>query len=109
MSEDVAANSIKIGSSRKREGELGQFGIGLKASCMSLGSKFTLETSPQNSNEEYVLVFDEQDFLSKGNWNDFEIQIKDGADKGKSFTRIKIEKLKINLKRQTKLESLMVR
>ncbi|MFA6408470.1 MAG: helix-turn-helix domain-containing protein [Candidatus Paceibacterota bacterium] len=95
MSEDVAANSIKIGSSRKREGELGQFGIGLKASCMSLGGKFTLETSPQNSKEEYVLVFDEQDFLSKGNWNDFEIQIKDGTDKGKSFTRIKIEKLKI--------------
>ncbi|MFA7302476.1 MAG: helix-turn-helix domain-containing protein [Candidatus Paceibacterota bacterium] len=95
MSEDVAANSIKIGSSRKREGELGQFGIGLKASCMSLGGKFTLETSPQDSDEEYILVFDEEDFLSKGNWNDFEITIKNGADKGKSFTRIKIEKFKI--------------
>ena len=95
MTEEVAANSIKIGSSRKREGELGQFGIGLKAACMSLGGKFTLETSPQDCEEEYRLVFDEEEFLSTGNWDDFEIQIKDGADKGKSFTRIKIEKLKI--------------
>lgn len=95
MNEDVAANSIKLGSSRKREGDLGQFGIGLKAACMSLGKKFTLETSPKGHDEEYVLVFDEDDFVSTGNWKDFEIQIKNGADKGKSFTRIKIEKLKI--------------
>jgi len=95
MTEEVAANSIKIGSSRKHEGELGQFGIGLKASCMSMGSKFTLETSPQDSDEEYVLVFDEQDFISSGNWSDFEIKIKSGAEKKKSFTRIRIEKLKL--------------
>lgn len=95
MNEEVAGNSIKLGSSRKREGDLGQFGIGLKASCMSLGKKFTLETSPKGHDEEYILVFDEDEFLSTGNWADFEIQIKKGADKNKSFTRIKIEKLKI--------------
>ncbi|MBI2410170.1 ATP-binding protein [Candidatus Kaiserbacteria bacterium] len=95
MTEEVAANSIKIGSSRKREGELGQFGIGLKASCMSLGSKFTLETSPLKTNEEYVLIFDEKDFIERGSWGDFEIQIKSGSDIDKSFTRITIEKLKI--------------
>lgn len=95
MTEEQAANSIKLGSSKKQDGDLGQFGIGLKASCMSLGGKFTLETSPRNSRKEYFLVFDEQDFLSKGSWSDFEIQIKSGSDKEKSFTRIKIEKLKI--------------
>lgn len=95
MNEEIAGNSIKLGSSRKREGDLGQFGIGLKASCMSLGKKFTLKTSPKGHDEEYVLVFDEDEFLSTGNWADFEIQIKKGADKNKSFTRIKIEKLKI--------------
>lgn len=95
MDEAVAGNSIKLGSSRKKEGDLGQFGIGLKAACMSLGKKFTLETSPKGHDEEYVLIFDEDDFVSTGNWKEFEIQIKKGADKGKSFTRIKIEKLKI--------------
>lgn len=95
MTEEAAANSIKIGSSGKRDGELGQFGIGLKASCMSMGGKFTLETSPKGSDEEYILVFDEQDFISSGKWSDFEIKIKGGSDKNKSFTRIKIEKLKM--------------
>ncbi|MBM3261197.1 hypothetical protein FJY93_02155 [Candidatus Kaiserbacteria bacterium] len=95
MDEEVAANSIKLGSSRKKEGDLGQFGIGLKAACMSLGKKFTLETSPKNHDEEFVLIFDEDDFVSTGNWKEFELQIKKGADKNKSFTRIKIEKLKI--------------
>jgi len=95
MSEDVAANSIKLGSSRKRDGDLGQFGIGLKASCMSLGKRFTLETSPKGHDEEYILVFDEDEFLQKGDWADFEINIKTGADREKSFTRIKIEKLKV--------------
>ena len=95
MNKEVASSSIKLGSSRKREGDLGQFGIGLKASCMSLGKKFTLETSPKGDDEEYILVFDEDEFLSIGDWADFEIKIKKGSDKDKSFTRIKIEKLKI--------------
>ncbi len=94
MDEETASSSITLGSSNKKEGELGQFGIGLKSSCMSLGKKFTLETSPKGSDEEYILVFDEDEFLSKGSWSDFEIKIKKGADKDKSFTRIKIEKLK---------------
>jgi predicted DNA-binding protein YlxM (UPF0122 family) len=95
MNEEVAGNSIKLGSSGKKDGDLGQFGIGLKASCMSLGKKFTLETSPKGHDEEYVLVFDEDEFLSAGNWADFEIKIKKGTDKERSFTRVKIEKLKI--------------
>jgi len=95
MTEDVAANSIKLGSSHKKEGDLGQFGIGLKAACMSLGKKFILETSPKGHDEEYVLVFDEEDFIKTGDWKNFEIQIKKGADKNKSFTQIKIERLKI--------------
>jgi len=95
MSEEVAANSIKLGSSGKKEGHLGKFGVGLKSSCMSLGKKFTLETSPEGSEEEYVLVFDEDEFVSSGDWSNFEMKIKGGAEKSKSFTRIKIEKLKI--------------
>jgi len=95
MNKDIAINSIKLGSSQKKEGELGQFGIGLKAACMSLGKKFTLETSTKGIDEEYIIVFDEDDFLKNGNWSDFEIKIKSGADKNSAFTRIKIEKLKI--------------
>lgn len=95
MNKEVASKSIVLGSSNKKEGELGQFGIGLKTSCMSLGKRFTLETSPRNTDEEYVVIFDEDEFLSSGDWSDFEIKIKSGVDKNKSFTRIKIEKLRI--------------
>ncbi len=95
MNEEVAGNSIKLGSSKKKDGDLGQFGIGLKASCMSLGKKFTLETSPKGHDEEYVLIFDEDEFLATGKWDQFEIKINKGADKDRSFTRIRIDKLKI--------------
>lgn len=96
MSKDVASRSIVLGDSIKKEGKLGKFGIGLKTSCMSLGKKFTLETSPVGTDEEYILVFDEEEFLSTGSWHEFDIKIKEGVDKKKSFTRISIEKLRIN-------------
>ncbi len=95
MDEKVASNSIKLGSSDKKAGELGQFGIGLKSACMSLGKKFTIETSPKGSDEEYILIFDEDEFITNGSWSDFEIKIKKGTDINKSFTKIKIEELKI--------------
>jgi len=95
MDEKVASNSIKLGSSSKKIGELGQFGVGLKSACMSLGKKFTIETSPKGSDEECILVFDEDEFITSGSWSDFEIKIKKGTDAKKSFTKIKIEKLKI--------------
>ena len=95
MNEEVASNSIKLGASSKKTGELGQFGIGLKSACMSLGKKFTLETSSKGSNEEYILVFDEDEFIANGSWSDFEIKIKKGTDINRSFTKIKIEKLRI--------------
>lgn len=95
MNKEKAKNSIILGSSKKKEGELGQFGLGLKTACMSLGGKFIIETSIKNSDEEYSLVFDENEFIKSGDWNDFEIKIKNGIDKGKSFTRIIIENLRI--------------
>lgn len=96
MDKSIASQSIILGNSSKKEGELGKFGIGLKTSCMSLGKKFTLETTPKGSSEEYVLVFDEDEFMKTGSWHEFEIKIKEGVKEDHSFTRITIEKLRIN-------------
>ncbi len=97
MDKKTAAESIVLGKSNKKAGELGQFGLGLKTACMSLGKRFVIETTTKNSDELYILTFDEDEFLSQktSDWSNFEIKVKKGVEKGKSGTKITIEKLKV--------------
>jgi len=97
MSKDITKESIILGKSNKKAGQLGQFGLGLKTACMSLGKRFTIETTTKNSDELYKIIFDEEDFLQKGDWSDFEIITKNGIDTEKSGTKIVIDKLRIKL------------
>ena len=50
MTEDQAAKAIRLGFSEK-QGQLGEFGLGLKTSTSFLGRGFTLITTPQDSDE----------------------------------------------------------
>ena len=94
MSEDTAAKSIRLGYSEKK-GQLGEFGLGLKTSTSFLGRGFTLITTPRDSNEEYVLEYDEDHWLEHGDWNKYPFIVNRGVDPASSGTTVIIRKPKI--------------
>lgn len=106
MSKNEASRALKLGYSEK-ENALGEFGLGLKSACTSLGEQFILRAFPLNSKTGYQYTYDEKEWLSRGNKNDWrdELQIYEKSKK-KHGTEIKIEKLKKRFNRQRKKEVL---
>ncbi|HQO27844.1 MAG TPA: ATP-binding protein, partial [Candidatus Pacearchaeota archaeon] len=96
MDKKTASQSIVLGFSNKQAGQLGEFGLGLKTACSSLGKKFTVNTTPYGSNEGYRIIFDEDEFEQKGEWKEFSIIIEKGFNAQEGGTKIVIEKLKFN-------------
>lgn len=97
MDKKTAQGSIVLGLSKKSNGQLGQFGLGLKTAASSLGGKFRITTTKRGDDEEYEIEFDEKKFITEGDWKDFEMIVKKGTNKGKSGTRIAIEDLKFKV------------
>lgn len=96
MDEITASNSIRLAHSSKRN-QLGEFGLGLKTACASLGEKFEIETKQLNSEEEYVLEYDEEEWLKSGDWNNYEMQVKNSTDKQRSGTVIRVSRLRFKI------------
>lgn len=96
MDEITASNSIRLARSSKVN-QLGEFGLGLKTACTSLGQKFEIETKQLNSEEEYVLEYDEEQWLKSGDWNNYEMQVKNSTDKQRSGTVIRVSKLRFKI------------
>lgn len=94
MNEEQAAKAIRLGFSEKK-GQLGEFGLGLKTSTSFLGKSFTLITTPRDSDEEYVLEYDEDHWLKHGDWNKYPFIINRGVSPEKSGTTVIVHKLKI--------------
>lgn len=92
MSEDSAANSIRLAHSVKKN-KLGEFGLGLKTAATSLGKKFRITTKEKDSADEYTLEYDEDKWLKEGDWTKHEMKIKSGVEKKKSGTTIAISSL----------------
>lgn len=95
MSKEAAAKSIVLAHSKKRD-SLGEFGLGMKTACMSLGRVMSLETTQAGSKEKYSLVYDQDEFLRKGDWNHFPLNTS-SATSTEHGTTIKISKLKVRL------------
>ena len=95
MNKQKAKESIILAQSSKEAGQLGQFGLGLKTACMSLGGKFTISTTTEDNDEMYSIVFDEDEFIKTGNWQEYEMKIEKGVDRKRTGTKIRIEKLRI--------------
>lgn len=94
MTEDKATKAIRLGFSDKK-GQLGEFGLGLKTSTSFLGKSFTLITTPIDSDEEYVLEYDEDHWLEYGDWNKYPFIVNRGIKPKKSGTTIIIHNLKV--------------
>lgn len=93
MDENTAEKALKLAYSEKKN-QLGEFGLGLKTACQSLGKKFIVSTTQKNQNEEYVIEFDEDDWMKSGDWKKHIMKIRMTKEK-KSGTSVIIEKLKI--------------
>ena len=96
MTEEQAAKSIRLGFSEKKL-QLGEFGLGLKTSTSFLGHGFTLITSPRNSEEEYILEYDQDHWLEHGDWNKYPFIVNRGVEPAKSGTTVMIRRLKVDV------------
>lgn len=99
MNKLTASKSFVLGESKKLE-QLGQFGLGMKTACSSLGKRMTLETTCKGSTEKYVIEFDEEAFVSRGKWQDFSLLIHDDANSTSHGTKITIRNLKFRFHTQ---------
>lgn len=96
MDEKTAANSMRLAYSIKT-GKLGEFGLGMKTAATSLGKKFRVITKKENSNEEYLINYDEEKWLKEGDWNKHEMEIREDTDLKKKGTSIEITDLRFKI------------
>ncbi len=81
-----------------KKGKLGQFGLGLKSACSSLGKAFTIRTTVPGSSFMFTARYDEDLWLNDAskNWTNFEIE-KIAREGGWRGTQIMISKIKVPL------------
>ena len=91
MNKSQAKDSIRLGYSSKKE-KLGEFGLGLKTATSFLGEEFVLRTKMEDSNEEYIIKYDENEWLQKGDWFKFPFIIEGKNDKSHG-TVVEVKKL----------------
>lgn len=98
MDLDGLRDALTIARETKEKGNLGQFGLGMKSACSSLGKAFVLTTSTPGSRSEFIAKYDEDRWLQDGSqdWTNFEVEKtdKEGDWHG---TRITISKVNIPL------------
>lgn len=106
MNKGVAEKALVLGYSTKKDA-LGEFGLGLKSACTSLGKTFTLKTFPRGPKFGYRYQYDEDRWISKvdrDDWTD-ELRVLE-KNPEKHGTWVKIENLKRRVSRQRKRDVL---
>lgn len=93
MTKAQLADAVKLAKSTKKN-KLGQYGLGLKAACVAMGSRFTIDTRPIGSPETYRVVWDSEEWNRKGTWT-FDIETLPAKPDGSHGTVITVEKLKV--------------
>lgn len=95
MSRREAAGCLRLAHSEK-QGQLGEFGLGLKTAALSLGSRFKIYTSSKGSEESYILDFDEDRWSEpSAAWNNFPLKILEKKTPASHGTTVKVERLKV--------------
>ncbi len=99
MNLEELEKGLTIAKGTKLEKEkLGKFGLGMKSACSTLGKEFTITTSKNNSDLEYFVHYEEDEWLrdSSQTWKNFEIETRKKT-RPWNGTIIKISKLNIPL------------
>lgn len=100
MDRQDLTNAMTIAKGTKTDEKLGKFGIGMKSACSTLGKQFQIVTAKLGSRKEYLLTYDEDQWLSNDNltWKNFKILEKDLKEEQQWHgTIITISKLKVPL------------
>ena len=92
MEKRAISNAMKLAHSEKR-GKLGQFGLGLKTACFSLGRLFEIKTSAAGSLFEYRVVIDEDRWLREEEHWKVGLH-EEPADSSDHFTIVRVAKLR---------------
>ncbi len=95
MTKETASKSLVLAYSKKHDA-LGEFGLGLKSACTSLGTTFVITSTPKGSEEKYTLKYDKEEFLRSTDWHKYPLTIEE-APKNEHGTKIEIGDLKIKL------------
>lgn len=64
MNAEKLKNAFRLAHSDKK-GKLGEFGLGLKTACTSLGKRFDVKSSPEGDESIYHMWYDEDDWLGR--------------------------------------------
>jgi hypothetical protein len=97
MNQREAAACLKLAYSEKR-GKLGEFGLGLKTSCLSLGKRFKIWTTTQGSAESYLIEFDEDRWSDpSAQWTNYPLKVLGKRSPESHGTTIKVDRLKVKL------------
>ncbi|MDD4151819.1 MAG: ATP-binding protein [Candidatus Gracilibacteria bacterium] len=91
MNFEEIKNAVILARSSK-EGKLGEFGLGLKTSCLSLGKSFKVISKKLGEDKEYKVIFETEKWLKDDSW---EIDVTDREmESDKHYTVIEITDLK---------------
>ncbi len=92
MDRETLSKAMILAYSRKT-GKLGEFGLGLKTACLSLGEAFEVRSSPGNR-QEYRVSYDPESWMSAG--RAWKVRLEETPVRGrKSGTAVRIKRLKV--------------
>jgi len=93
MNKHMASKSFVLAFSKK-SGQLGEFGLGMKTACLSIGDYFEVTTSALGEACRYKIHFDRKEWDSSG--KGWKVPLtKEKATEEEHYTILKIEKLKV--------------
>lgn len=98
MNKKQAQNSIRLGYSSKK-GKLGEFGLGLKTATSFLGEETIINTKQKESNEEYKIIYNEQEWLESGEWFKYPFYTIENKTQ-KHGTTVEVNKLKLEITKE---------
>lgn len=100
-------NALILGRSNKVN-LLGEFGIGMKAACTSLGKKFTVMSTKKDLREGYIYQYAEEKWLAEANKSDWTdaLKIYEKPNPNDHGTSIEIEQLTRSINKARKPEVL---
>lgn len=94
MNKPEISKSMVLAYSVKK-GKLGEFGLGLKTACSSLGTRFKISSKKAGESTEQVIDYDEVRWLSESH-DTWQIPLEVGAAaEAHHYTIVKISKLKV--------------
>lgn len=92
MDRETLAKAMVLAYSRK-EGKLGEFGLGLKTACLALGEAFEVRSSPGNR-REYRVSYDPEAWMGAG--RSWKLRLEEAPTRSRrSGTTVRVKRLKV--------------